>query len=376
MKYYLSDKCELKLLEFPSLYNIHSDELYQLDESAFDLLKKCAMTGCDVNDKEFLNYCLSEGILVNKMVNIRRSNILQSPIPSLRYLELQITDKCNLKCKHCYIGKPKNHELSIDNIKGLLEEFEDMQGLRLLITGGEPLMHNDFMKLNKILPQFRFRKILFTNGLLLNRDVLKKLNVHEIQISVDGMQKGHEAIRGKGTFKKVISKVEEAMLVGFDVSISTMIHKENLDEFDEMEGLFKSMGIKDWTVDMPSIVGNLEQNMDLSVSPDIAGKYLNYGFGEGLHGGDEGFACGLHLLSVLADGSICKCAFYSNNKIGDIFEGLRKNWEKIRPIRLDELECFSLSCKVIDVCRGGCRFRAKDKYKRDICKCYSYGIIS
>jgi radical SAM protein with 4Fe4S-binding SPASM domain len=375
MKYYLSDKCELKLLEFPSVYNIHSDELYKLDESAFDLLKKCAMNGCDVNDKEFLNYCLSEGILVTKMVNIRRSNILQSPIPSLRYLELQITDKCNLRCKHCYVGKPKNHELSIDNIKSLLEEFQDMQGLRILITGGEPIMHSDFMKLNKILPQFRFRKILFTNGLLLNRDVLKELNVHEIQISVDGMQKGHEAIRGKGTFKKVISKVEEAMLVGFDVSISTMIHKENLDEFDEMERLFKSMGIKDWTVDVPSIVGNLQQNKDLSVSPDIAGRYLNYGFGEGLHGGDEGFACGLHLLSVLADGSLCKCAFYSNNKIGDISEGIRKNWEKIRPIRLDELECFSLSCKVIDVCRGGCRFRAKGEHKRDICKCYSYGII-
>jgi radical SAM protein with 4Fe4S-binding SPASM domain len=375
MKYYLSDKCELKLLEFPSVYNIYEDELYQLDKSAFNLLKKCSTNGCDVTNRDFLSYCLAEGILVEKRVDINRSKILQSPIPSLRYLELQITDKCNLRCKHCYIGKPKNIELSIDNIERLLEEFQDLQGLRLLITGGEPLMHRDFMKFNKILPQYRFRKILFTNGLLLNRSIIKELNVQEIQFSVDGMQKGHETIRGEGTFRKVISRIEDAMSSGFDVAIATMIHRENLDEFNDMERLFKSMGIKDWIVDVPSITGEFEKNKEFSVSPDIAGEYMNYGFGAGLHGGDEGFACGLHLVSVMADGSICKCAFYTNNKIGDISEGLKRNWEKIKPIRLEELECFTLCCKFIDVCRGGCRFRAMGEFKRDIYKCYSYGII-
>lgn len=376
MRYYLSDKCELKFLEFPSVYNISSDEIYELDEQAFDLLKNCASkSGCEVESKDFLEYCLSEGILVSYPSNVKRAEIIKSPIPSLRYLELQITDKCNLRCKHCYIGKPKNVELPIEEIKNVLEEFEKMQGLRVLITGGEPLLHSDFALLNQILPNYRLRKVLLTNGLLLNSSILKDLNVQEIQFSVDGMKKGHEVIRGKGTFKKVLSIIDEALLFGFDVSIATMIHKENLDEFDDMEKLFKSLGIKDWIVDAPSFAGNLTQNKSIFVPPEIAGKYLNYGFGEGLHSGDKGFACGLHLFSVLADGSLCKCAFYSNNKIGRIEEGLKKNWEKVKPVRLDELECSSLSCRYIEICRGGCRFRAGDLNKKDLYKCYCYDII-
>lgn len=376
MVYYLSDRCELKFLEFLAVYNILSDELYEIDEKAFNLLKDCASKkGCEVEDKAFLEYCLSEGILVSHRSDVRRAEIIKSPIPSLRYLELQITDKCNLKCKHCYIGKPKNVELPIENIKNLLEEFEQMQGLRVLITGGEPLLHSNFALLNQILPHYRLRKILLTNGLLLEDTILRDLNVQEIQFSVDGMRKGHEAIRGEGTFDKVLSKIDKALNLGFDVSIATMIHKENLDEFDEMEKLFKSLGVKDWIVDAPSFTGNLIKNEYIYVPPVVAGKYLNYGFGEGFHGGDEGFACGLHLFSVLADGSLCKCAFYSNNKIGKIEEGLKKNWEKVRPLRLEELECYSSSCRYMDICRGGCRFRAGDFNKKDLYKCYSYGII-
>ncbi len=378
MTYYLSGKCFLKWLETPCIYNIKKDELYELDNNAFDFLKKCASkNGCSKPaDAEFLNYCLSEGILTSKPVSIKRPPIIKSHNPSLRYLELQITDKCNLKCKHCYIGKPENNELSIQEIKVVMDEFEEMQGLRLLVTGGEPLMHREFRKLNSILPEYGFRKILFTNGLSLNEELLKELNIDEIQFSIDGMERGHDAIRGKGTYRIVMNKIKDAIDKGFAVSIATMIHKENLDEFDELDTLFRAMGIKDWTVDVPCIAGNLKENLIFQVPAETAGRYLNYGFGEGLHGGSEGYACGLHLMSVLADGNVCKCAFYSHAPVGNISEGLRKCWQTVMPLKFEELECFRLSCKFIDVCRGGCRFRAGGTYKKDLYKCYSYGILT
>ena len=70
-------------------------------------------------------------------------------------------------------GKVKASELSINRIKTILTEFEEMQGLRVLITGGEPLLHSRFKEINEILPQFFIRKILFTNGLLLNKKYLR-----------------------------------------------------------------------------------------------------------------------------------------------------------------------------------------------------------
>ena len=111
-------------------------------------------------------------------------------MPSLRYLELQITDRCNLRCRHCYIGENVPKELSVRQITEILKEFEEMQGLRLMITGGEPLLHSSFDALNDVLPDFLIRKVLFTNGLLLNKDLLRRLNVDEIQISIDGLEKG------------------------------------------------------------------------------------------------------------------------------------------------------------------------------------------
>lgn len=374
MRYYLSCCCVLKHLEFPSVYKIPDDELYELDKGAFEFLKKCGdKSGCDGGqcDREFLGYAIREGILTNEGIDIKRPSIRKSPEPSLRYLELQITRKCNLQCRHCYIGPSETVELPLKKIQDILTEFEEMQGLRLLITGGEPLLHRQFQEINNILPDYAFRKILFTNGLLLKKEILKTLKVDEIQISVDGLESGHEALRGEGTFKKTMSAIETAIHAGFAVSISTMVHSKNLDDFDEMERLFRDIGVREWTVDVPCVEGNLRENPLFQLNPEVAGPYLRYGFGEGLHGGGEGFACGLHLASVMADGKAAKCAFYRDSPVGSVDEGLCACWKRIVPVRLNELQC---DCVFIELCRGGCRYRAElsgNRLGKDFYRCFA-----
>ncbi len=391
MKYFLSEGFVLKRIETPSVYDVRGDELYELDEDGFGFLVSCAgPDGCDFDtaDPEFVNYCLSEGILTANTVEVKRPPVGASPVPSLRYLEFQITDRCNLKCRHCYIGEPKNKEIPIQQCKAVLDEFEAMQGLRLMITGGEPLMHSRFPEFNRLLPGYGFRKILFTNGLLLNRMSIEELNVDEIQISIDGMERGHDAMRGEGTFRNAIRAVEETLRAGMQVSVATMVHRENLTEFDEMEHLFRRLGIKDWTVDVPCPEGRLREDDVLRVEPKTGGRFLGYGFGSGLHAGGEGFGCGLHLAAVLPGGEVCKCAFYRDSPAGNVREGLASAWGRIKPVDLNSLDCASLSCPVLCECRGGCRYRAAarlgDPNARndavfgaacDLYKCYYYGIM-
>ncbi|MFZ5996417.1 MAG: radical SAM protein [Nitrospirota bacterium] len=385
MRYYLSDRFVLKRLETFAVYDMVNDELYELDEEAFAFLQCCAAhDGCSGAgvEKDFIGFCLSEGILTTEAVSAERPPFGAAPVPSLRYLELQITDRCNLSCRHCYLGTARDNELSIESIAAILDEFEEMQGLRLLITGGEPLMHRRFAALNELLPRYRFRKILFTNGLMLHDEILETLNVQEVQFSVDGLERGHDALRGRGTYKRVMERVKRVLNAGIAVSIATMVHRENLGEFDAMEVLFKEMGIREWTVDVPCAAGNLLCNPLLQVSPERAGRYLRYGFGSGLHGGGDGYACGHHLMSVLADGRISKCAFYATAPIGTIREGLRTSWTRMKPVRIDDLECAALDCEVMHLCRGGCRFRAgtgtegnEISLKRDIYRCYAYDIM-
>jgi radical SAM protein with 4Fe4S-binding SPASM domain len=148
----------------------------------------------------------------------------------------------------------------------------------------------------------------------------------------------------------------------------------NLNDFGEMEELFKGMGIKDWSVDVPSPEGNLRDTPLFGLPPEIAGKYLRYGFGNGLHGGGEGFACGLHLAAVMADGAVAKCTFYRSHAVGNVDEGLEKCWERIVPLRLGELAC---DCTRKKECRGGCRYRAGllgDSLGRDLYRCVAYDI--
>jgi radical SAM protein with 4Fe4S-binding SPASM domain len=376
MNYFLSRESVLKWLETPSVYHIKKDDLYELDDSSFEFLQRCASaTGCDTEDGNFIDYCLEENILTRDKLSLKRPAVIESPRPSLRYLELQITNKCNLRCMHCYIGNTTFSELSVTQIRDILGEFENMQGLRVLITGGEPLIHSGFREINDMLPDFLLRKVLFTNGLLLNKKILIHLNVDEIQISIDGLEHAHDSLRGKGSFRSAIKAVNEALFAGFEVSVATMIHPANLADFEGMEKLFKEMGIKDWTVDIPCITGRLERNSEFHISPEQGGKYLRYGYGAGLHSGASGFACGLHLAAVMADGRVSKCTFYADRSVGRIEDGLRKCWERIKPIRLDALAC---DCKYVEVCRGGCRYRALlagDQFGKDIYKCFLYDII-
>lgn len=378
MRYFLSEKCALKWLEAPSVYNISTDELYELDEAAFEFLRNCnGREGCDGGqcDSGFLDYAIKEGILTDKQADIERPPIKKSAEPSLRYLEMQITRKCNLRCRHCYIGPPEDIELPLQKIRYIFDEFDEMQGLRLLITGGEPLLHVDFAEINSVLPDYFFRKILFTNGLLLTKDILKILNVDEIQISIDGLESGHDELRGKSAFKKTMGAVNMAIDAGYPVSVSTMVHSKNLQDFDEMERIFKGLGIREWTVDVPCAEGNLKDNPVLCLKPEVAGKYLQYGYGEGLHGGGGGFACGLHLASVMADGKVARCAFYKDSPVGLVDEGLGVCWKRIVPVRLSELQC---DCEFLEICRGGCRYRAElsgDYLGKDTYRCFAMNVL-
>jgi MoaA/NifB/PqqE/SkfB family radical SAM enzyme len=376
---HLVPSCSLKCLEAPYLYDIEHDELYELNQDAFEYLVKCSQGESPTvkeEDQEFIQYCLSENLIALSKAPIKRKMLLSpSPLPSLRYLELQITDRCNLRCQHCYIGDGKNEDLSFEKIKQILKECEDIQGLRLLLSGGEPLLHPHFWKINQILRDYAFRSVLLTNGTFITEEVAQRLQVHEVQVSLDGMKEGHESLRGKGTFEKALQAIDHLQKAHIQVSIATMIHQKNLKEFGELASLIQSKNIKEWNVDLPCISGRLEEHRDLWVEPSVAGKFLQYGFGGGLHSSEKNATCGAHLCAILKNGSICKCGLFSQEPVGSIEEGLRICWERIPRIPLKDLTCF---CSELEDCRGGCRFRARvfgDLFKPDLFQCYARGVL-
>ncbi|MBI5871015.1 MAG: radical SAM protein [Actinobacteria bacterium] len=376
----LTPDCSPKLLEEPCVYNRATDDLYILNTEAVEFLAECAR-GAEppVGEEaaEFVEFCLDEQILRPATEpSDRVLHLNQSPLPSLRYLLLHITDRCNLRCRHCFIGECGSTDLPLEKIEAVVDEFESMQGLRLLISGGEPLLHRDFWKLNDLVAGRDLRTVLLSNGTLINEETARRLRIHEVQVSLDGMTAAHDYLRGEGNFARSVEGIEHLTAAGIQVSVATMVHSRNLDDFGELEQLVKNLGAREWAVDLPSAAGRLEKDSGLMVDPATAGPYLNLSFGGAIHEPVAGYACGAHLMAVMADGSAAKCGFYADEPVGTISEGLAANWQRIRKIPLAELEC---DCKFLENCRGGCRFRAAGYYNNgrgpDLCQCYRYGVL-
>ncbi len=375
----LSPHAILKNLEERYLYDIEKDELYELNEDGYQFLLRICQGECSPvrqEDEEFIRFCLDQNLISFSETPVWRKVALNpSPVPSLRYLELQMTNRCNLQCRHCYVGEGSQQDLSMKQIEAVLGQFEEIQGLRLLLSGGEPLLHPHFWEVNGVVRDFGFRSVLLSNGTLISKEVAAKLRIHEVQISLDGMEEGHESLRGKGTFKKTIAAIDHLQEAGIRVSVATMIHRRNLSEFDRLSHLLQSKNIEEWNVDVPCVEGRLKENRDLQVSPSEGGRFLGYGFGGGFHGSAENSTCGAHLCGIMVNGTICKCGLFGQEPVGSIEEGLRACWVRIPRIALKDLAC---KCKAIEECRGGCRYRAKiqnDLYQPDLFQCYAREVL-
>jgi len=368
-----------KLLESPCLYNTAADELYELDEAAFEFVLKCDGTRrLEELDPpaEFLDYCLAEGLLISAPHPLRRSfNVSRAPEPSLRYLELQVTRRCNLRCLHCYQGDPELLDLPTESLLRILEEFERLQGLRLLVSGGEPMLHPDFWRWQEELPRFAFRSVLITNGVLITGENASRLRFHEVQVSLDGLERAHDALRGRDSFVRVLRAIEALREAGIEVSVATMVTALNRDDFPRLEKLLLDLGVREWHVDVPVISGRLSRHRELCLPYDEAASLLRFGWGGGYYTSGGEYACGAHLCAVLPGGEVVKCGFYSDSPVGRVEEGLEVCWRRLRPLRLEDLDCRG--CPELFDCRGGCRYRAllhRGHLAPDPVQCLARGI--
>ncbi len=377
----------LRKLESPFVYNIPDDQLYELDEEAFEFLKKCngkrplskLLPNAGKDSREFIGYMLNEGI-IRMRAGVRMIKTAKSPIPSLRYLLLNITDKCNLACRHCYLGSSGNKHIKLSLFEKAVSQFEEMGGMKLMLSGGEPLLHPEFWNLMEILPSCELRVVILSNGTLIDEKASRKLSryVHEVQVSIDGIS-SHDLLRGKGTYDKAMRGISNLRSAGIPVSIATMVHRYNAGEFEEMQKLFSGMEVVSWSVDVPCVTGNLTKNRDYILDVQDAALFLKYGFGAGGHESTGDYTCGSHLCAVSPEGTVSKCGFFEDEPAGDVND-LVSAWAEICEKylwTLDKLDCRD--CKLIHDCRGGCRFRAK-QYKGifapDPVLCHANGIMA
>ncbi len=137
------------------------------------------------------------------------------------WIGLKLTNKCNMRCKHCYEWnedgfhhgmdkEEQNMELDFELLKKVIDETKEYKS-RLYLWGGEPLCYSGFDKLADILEKDKREVTICTNGLLIEKkldSILKLSDALELLIPIEGFEKEHDEIRGKGSFRKTMQTIE------------------------------------------------------------------------------------------------------------------------------------------------------------------------
>jgi len=209
--------------------------------------------------------------------------------PDSFHLQWHITERCNLACKHCYFDeKFLKKELSLNQLSKVLEQYFYLlkkwkllkKASRISITGGEPMVRKDFFVFLKKCYQNKekTRYGVLTNGILLNDKKvieLKGLEVDYVQISLEGMEKINDEIRGKGTFNKIVKAVK--LLVKNDIStgISVAVTKKNLRDIPLLIRMSSNLGANSLGLRRFIPIGRGKQMKKLMLSPqETKGLYL------------------------------------------------------------------------------------------------------
>jgi radical SAM protein with 4Fe4S-binding SPASM domain len=174
------------------------------------------------------------------------------------FIQLHLTERCNLRCAHCYQSGVGTDEMSLPEIRAIVAETDEMLKAwseihsvdfspSFNITGGEPFLRHDLYEVIDEIGGRGFETYLLTNGTLIDRKKateLSRLGVNGVQVSGEGPEEVHERIRGKGSFSSSIRGIKHLLEAGLTVTLNVTLSDLNADYFPEIVSMASSLGVQ------------------------------------------------------------------------------------------------------------------------------------
>ena len=187
---------------------------------------------------------------------------------------IYVTEKCNLHCAHCYLGKrlEQGHAMSFQNFKRVLKYFSLFGNPRITLLGGEPTMHKDLPLMVKESYRMGFQTILDTNGTFPPPLLTKLNNEHLLYLSFSldsPNKKVNDAIRGKGTFEKTVSNIRYAIRLGFNVRVLPTVSMLNISDASDIVAFAETLGVSCVNFHIFSAIGRGSSHSEWAPSPAI-----------------------------------------------------------------------------------------------------------
>lgn len=188
----------------------------------------------------------------------------------LQKLQINLTEKCNERCIHCYIPQEKrirggvlNYELILE----LIDQLCEMGGNEVVLSGGEALLHPNLGQIVEYAAAKGCDISILSNLSLLDDNLLSIIRKHQVEIQVSLYSTNedvHDAItRRQGSCRKTMEAIENLRRYDIPVTISCIVMKTNKDDFTGVLDFGKQIG------------ANVQCNCGLNMDLDFNDKNLS-----------------------------------------------------------------------------------------------------
>ncbi len=335
-----------------------------------------------------------------------------------KWIAWEITRRCNLRCIHCRSSSEEVVKEHPDPTKEecfrIIDDITSYAKPVMVLTGGEPLLREDFFDIADYGGKKGLRVCLATNGTLVNEKICKKLkevDIKMVSLSLDGPnEKVHDDFRKqKGAFQGTIKSAQLFKKYGIPFLINSSFTKRNQETIPQVYKLAKDLGATAWYMFMIVPTGRAEELLnelisqedyekilnwhydmekdekDILVRPTCAPQYYRVIFERAKKGGEKferrslkfstggakGCVAGQLICLINVDGDVMPCSYFplpAGNIKKQSFKEIWENSELFKNLRnFDAYKGRCGVCEYVNVC-GGCRARAyclRDDYMEE-----------
>lgn len=160
--------------------------------------------------------------------------------PQLTNIHIEITSKCDERCIHCYIPhENKTSDINQNLFYNILKQSHEMKVLHLTLSGGEPMLHKNFLEFIAKCREYNFSVNILSNLTLLNDDIIQEMKKNPllgVQTSLYSMDNNiHDSITQRtGSFKETKNAILKLIENDITVQISCPIMIQNKDCYNDV----------------------------------------------------------------------------------------------------------------------------------------------
>ena len=275
--------------------------------------------------------------------------------PHLMNLQMELTSRCNERCIHCYIPHEcKNTDIKPELFYSVLDQCREMCVLELTLSGGEPMLHPQFLEFVKTAKNYDFSLNILSNLTLLNDEivnVLKISRISSVQTSLYSMiPEIHDKITTiPGSWQKTYDGIMKLVENDIPIQISCPVMKQNKDSFSGVLRFGDKLRVRvQINYSIMAKCDNTTENLENRLSVDEVGDVIEMILKDGekyknltttddyfkqcaeYKKDPEGIVCGVGISSIcmVANGGVYPCAGWQNCVCGNLYEkSLKDIWE-------------------------------------------------